>query len=69
MKADAKLGDWNRFRILMRGDRADVYLNNKLVIDNAQMPGIPKKGRVGLQHQGSPVDFANLFIRELGNDE
>ena len=32
--ADKPIGEWNRFRILMIGDRVHVFLNNELVVDN-----------------------------------
>jgi hypothetical protein len=63
--ADKPIGQWNRFIITIKGDRLTVNLNGKVVIDNAQLPGVPKKGRIALQHHGDPIQFANLFIREL----
>lgn len=64
-KADKALGQWNRFHITMKGDRLTVVLNGKTVIENAQLPGVAKRGPIALQHHGDPVQFANLFIREL----
>jgi hypothetical protein len=65
MKADKPLGQWNRFVITMRGDRLTVVLNDKTVIENAQLPGIPAEGPIGLQHHGDPIQFANIYVREL----
>jgi hypothetical protein len=65
LKADNPIGDWNRFIITLRGDRVTVVLNGKTVIDQARLPGIPAKGRIGLQHHTGPIQFANLFVREL----
>ena len=59
------VGEWNRMEITMKGDRLTVILNDKKVIDNAQLPGVPVKGPVGLQHHGSSLDFANVWIKEL----
>ena len=75
-QADKPVGQWNEFRITVRGDRATVVLNGKTVIDNAQLPGIAPKGPIGLQHHGgkkdgkwsSPpalVQFRNISVREL----
>lgn len=64
-KADKPIGEWNRFIITMKGDRLSVNLNGELVIDHAQLPGVPKRGRIALQHHGDPIQFANLFIKEL----
>jgi hypothetical protein len=65
LKADKPLGEWNRFVITMRGDRVTVVLNGKTVIENAQLPGIPRRGPIALQHHGDPIQFANLFVKEL----
>ena len=67
-KADAPPGQWNRFRIRMQGDRLTVNLNGKTVIENAQLPGVPRRGPIGLQHHGAPIEFANLYVRALKPD-
>lgn len=58
-------GEWNRFIITMKGDRLTVNLNGETVIDQAQLPGVAPRGRIGLQRHGSPVEFANLYVKEL----
>ena len=74
--ADHDIGEWNTFEITMKGDRLWVKLNGQQVLENAQLPGIPAAGRLGLQHHGgkrdgkwvSPpalVQFRNLAIKEL----
>jgi hypothetical protein len=51
-------------------------LNGKTVLENAQLPGIPEKGTLALQHHGgfkdgkyspasSLVQFRNISIKEL----
>jgi hypothetical protein len=65
MKADKPLGEWNHTIITMKGDRLTVTLNGNLVIENAQLPDVPKDGVIGLQHHGSAIDFANIWIKEL----
>lgn len=64
-KADKPLGEWNRTMITLKGDRLSVKLNGKDVIKNAQLPGIPAEGPIGLQHHGAAIDFANIWIKEL----
>ena len=49
----------------MIGDRLTVSLNGRVVIDNALLPGVPARGPIGLQHHGSAIDFANLWIKEF----
>lgn len=65
VKADRPIGQWNRFHITMKGDRLTVVLNDQTVIENAQLPGVPKRGPIALQHHGDPIEFANVFIKEL----
>ena len=77
MNADNDIGEWNTFEITMKGDRLWVKLNGKQVIENAQLPGIPSRGPVALQHHGgkdkegnwrSPpalVQFRNIAIKEM----
>jgi len=80
VKADKPVGQWNTFAITMKGERLTVALNGKTVIDNARLPGIPKKGRIGLQNHGgynakrktwssatSFVQFRNLWIKPLAD--
>jgi hypothetical protein len=76
-RADKPRGEWNTFEITMRGDRLWVKLNGEEVLRNAQLPGVPREGPVGLQHHGSwdakagrwtgppsLVQFRNLAIKE-----
>jgi hypothetical protein len=65
LNADHQPGEWNRFIITMIGDRITVELNGKTVIKEAQLPGVPPKGRIALQHHGDPIQFANIYIKEL----
>jgi hypothetical protein len=76
LHADKHIGEWNTFRITLRGDRLTVVLNDQTVIENAQLPGIPARGPIGLQHHGdkrdgkwvsppSLVQFRNIHVREL----
>lgn len=76
MIADKHIGEWNEFEITMVGDRLSVELNGHLVIDEAQLPGVPESGPVALQHHGSKengewvsppslVQFRNISIREI----
>lgn len=64
-RADRPVGQWNRFIITMQGDRVTVVLNGELIIDRAQLPDVPKRGPIGLQHHEEPVQFGNIFVREL----
>lgn len=76
MHADNHIGEWNRFEITVRGDRLTVVLNGHTVIENAQLPEIPNRGPIALQHHGSKEDgewtsspslvqFRNIYIKKL----
>jgi hypothetical protein len=65
VKADHPLGEWNRFVITMRGDRLAVRLNGQTVLENAQLPGVPDRGPIALQHHGHSIQFANIYVKEL----
>ena len=63
--ADRPLGEWNAFEITLKGDRMTVVLNGEKVIDQVKLPGLPVEGPIALQHHHDPVQFRNLWIREL----
>jgi Domain of Unknown Function (DUF1080) len=76
-RMDKPRGEWNTFEITMKGDRLWVKLNGEEVITDAQLPGVPEKGPLALQHHGSYnaktgqwtgppslVQFRNIAINE-----
>jgi len=65
VQADNPIGQWNRFVITMKGDRLTVELNGQRVVENAQLPDVPARGPIGLQHHGHPIQFANLYLKAL----
>ncbi|MHC4946800.1 MAG: 3-keto-disaccharide hydrolase [Planctomycetota bacterium] len=65
VRADAPIGEWNRFVITMKGDRLTVVLNGRTVIEDAALPGVPASGPIALQQHGGALEFANIYIREL----
>ncbi|MGC8830675.1 MAG: 3-keto-disaccharide hydrolase [Verrucomicrobiia bacterium] len=74
--ADKPFGEWNHFRIIQLGSRTTVYLNDKLVVDNAIMENyfnrklpIPPEGPIQLQTHGGEIRWRNIFIREIPPDE
>ena len=79
--ADNPVGEWNSFLIVLVGDRVTVLLNDHLVLEQAQLPGIPGKGPIVLQHHGGPnkegelspasslIQFRNIWIKPLPRPE
>lgn len=74
--ADKPAGEWNKFRIVMVGQRVSVWLNEKLVVDHVILENyydrknpVPPKGPICLQTHGAPIKWKNVFIREIGADE
>jgi len=64
-KMDKTPGEWNHTEITIKGDRLWVKLNGEEVITNAQLPGVPAKGKIALQHHTTPIQFKNLYVKEL----
>ena len=70
--ADNPVGQWNRFRIKMIGEKVWVWLNGKLVVDNTTLENywdrkkpIYPTGQIELQNHGSTLWFRNIYIREI----
>ena len=70
--ADKPFGQWNQFRIRQIGARTSVWLNDKLVVDEAVMENywdrskpLPKKGAIMLQTHGGEIRWRNIFVREI----
>lgn len=70
--ADKPFGEWNTFRIVMVGERVDVTLNDKHVVDLARLENfwnkklpLKKTGVIQLQTHGGEIRWRNIFIREI----
>ena len=70
-RQDNPIGDWNRCRIRMIGDKVTVWLNGKVVVNGVPLEdyrnpaGIPLIQQLELQCHGDPILFRNIFIKEL----
>jgi hypothetical protein len=75
VKADSEIKKWNRYEITVRKGAVTVMLNGQKVVDSPAIPGMPARGRIGLQHHGAMKDghwtsppsllqFRNVFIKE-----
>ncbi len=71
--ADKPFGQWNRFRIRQIGQRTNIWLNEKLVVDHAIMENnhwkkgapLPPRGPIWLQTHGGEIRWKNIFAREI----
>jgi len=71
-KADNPPGEWNRFRILMVGERVTVFLNDHLVVRNVVLENYWERdkpiypvGQIELQSHGDELWFKNVYVREI----
>jgi hypothetical protein len=52
-------------RLIVRGDRLTVVLNDQEAIAAAELPGLPERGPIGLQHEHGRIQFRNVSVKEL----
>jgi hypothetical protein len=77
-RADKAAGEWNTFRIIMKGDKVTVWLNGELVVDQAVLENIFDRkspafesGPIELQRHPKQdgtlgkLWFKNIYIKEL----
>ena len=74
--ADRRIGDWNRFHVVLRGDKVTVWLNGELVVDRVTLENYWDRtrpifpcGQIELQCHGDPTEWRNIFIRPLPSRE
>jgi hypothetical protein len=65
LKAGKPTAEWNRYIITVNGDRLTVELNGQTILDRHHLTGNAREGAISLRHYGSPVQFANLYVKEL----
>ena len=70
--ADHPAGQWNRFRILMLGEQATVFLNGEMVVRSLPLENywdhskpLASTGPIELQAHDSVVSFKNIYLRPL----
>ncbi len=72
VRADNPIGQWNTFYIKMVGEKVNIDLNGKRVVNNVTLenywePDQPvySSGPIELQDHGNTLYFRNIFIKEL----
>ncbi len=70
--ADRPVGDWNRFHVVMKGQKVSVWLNGVLVVDDVTLENYWDRRRdifpveqIELQCHGDPIEWRNIFIKEI----
>ena len=62
-------GEWNKFVITVKGDKAVVELNGQVVnevdLTQGRLKDRPKTGYIGFQDHGLPLWLRNIRVREL----
>jgi hypothetical protein len=74
--ADNPIGEWNTLRVIQVGARTTIYLNGKLVVQDAVMENywdrkapLAPVGPIQLQTHGSETRFRNVKLREIPAEE
>ena len=74
--ADHPVGEWNRFRIVMVGEKVHVFLNHETVVRDTTLENywerekpIYPAGQIELQNHGGPLWFKNIYIREIPREQ
>ena len=76
VRADNPVGQWNTFHVIQVGARTTIYLNDKLIVDQAILENywkralpIPASGPVQLQTHDHEIHWRNISVREIPADE
>ena len=71
-RADKPIGEWNTFRIVMKGDVCNIWLNGELVVKDTPLENyhkwgepLPATGPIELQNHGDELWFKNIYLKEL----
>ncbi len=55
------LGQWNRMDVELNGDRIRTFVNGRLVNEGTGLT--VRTGAIGLQSEGTPIRFRNVYVR------
>ncbi len=56
-------GEWNTYEILCKGDTIQLFVNG--VLQNRAEKTTESSGYIGLQSEGGPIEFRNVYIEPL----
>ena len=70
--ADKPIGEWNRCRMIMAGNKLNIFLNDELVVRDTELENywdrnVPlySSGQIELQAHKTVVWFKNVYVREI----
>lgn len=58
--------EWNDWRVLVEGDKVTFWCNGELAWEGTEFAS--KRGHIGLQAEGAPLEFRRFRIREIGGE-
>ena len=61
--SENEIGEWNSYDIHSRNDSIIVYVNG--VLQNICTNPEPGSGYIGLQSEGAPVEFKNIYLENI----
>ncbi len=56
-------GEWNTYEIICKGSKIELYVNG--LLQNVATDCSATKGGIGLQAEGSKIQFRNLWVKPL----
>lgn len=59
-------GQWNSYDILCVNDTITLYVNG--LLQNTATETTVSSGKIGLQSEGSPIEFRNIYLRPRAGD-
>ncbi|NIA15590.1 MAG: DUF1080 domain-containing protein, partial [Nitrospiraceae bacterium] len=57
------LGEWNQYEIVCKGNTIRLYVNG--LLQNSATETTVTKGYIGLQSEGTPIEFRNIILEPL----
>jgi hypothetical protein len=55
---------WRRAMLAKRGGRLTLAIDGETILKEVAVPGAEKPAPIGLRHDGRPVEYASIFVKE-----
>jgi hypothetical protein len=56
---------WQRYKLTVKGRAATLQVGNSAPVEATLPESVPARGSVGLIDTGTPMEFANFYVREI----